>query len=110
MAVRPSNVAYVLDALAAWDLDDFFSINLHLLRERTLTRSDFNLFWGPGLVVGVQDLRTTTRFAMGVSVSAGTNFFVERFEVFLQVSPHLKLLPDISGVFGGGIGLRYYFG
>jgi len=47
--------------------------------------------------------------ALGLSASVGINYFVERFEVFLQLTPRLNLIPRTNADLGGGVGLRYYF-
>jgi hypothetical protein len=46
---------------------------------------------------------------IGISGQFGLNFFVEQFEVFLQLTPRLHVLPATDGDVGGGVGLRYYF-
>jgi hypothetical protein len=98
------------DLLGAWDLDDFFFLNLHMLFERPLPESPLNFYYGPGAFLGVQDgRRRNSDMVLGISGNFGLNFFTERFEVFLQLTPRLNVVPDTRGHFGGGVGLRYYF-
>lgn len=102
---RPT-LAYEL--LAAWDLDQFFYLNAHALYERPIPDSPLRYYFGPGVVLGVTDGRGSTDLVVGLSGQAGVNFFVERFEVFLHLTPRLNIIPNTDGDVGGGIGLRYY--
>lgn len=101
-----SGFAYEL--LAAWDLDDFFFLNGHGLYERPIPDSPLRYYLGPGLLVGFRDRPNDDDVVVGISGQFGINFFVERFEVFLHLTPRLGILPDTDGDLGGGIGLRYY--
>ncbi len=106
---RSSFTAY--DFLLAYDLDRFFFFSLHGLFERPLPDSPLNYFFGPGALLGARERpRDNNEMVLGLSVNFGINFFTERFEVFLQVTPRLHLIPATEGDLGGGIGLRYYFG
>ncbi len=102
---RPGR-AYEL--LGAWDLDDFLFLNLHYLFERPIQNSPLNLFLGPGVYIGVED-RRDSELVVGASATFGLNFFAEQFEVFLQLTPRLNVVPNTRGDLGGGVGLRYYF-
>lgn len=98
------------DVLGAWDLHDFFFVNLHMLFERPLSDSPLNFYYGPGAYIGVQDRRhRDSDLVVGISGNFGLNFFTERFEVFLQLTPRLNVAPNTNGRIGGGVGLRYYF-
>lgn len=95
--------------LAAWNLDRFFYLNAHALRERALEDSPLNYYIGPGLIVGIRDdTRSSNDFVAGVSAEGGLNFFTERFEVFLGLTPWFRVLPDPGLYLGGGVGLRFY--
>lgn len=97
------------DFLAAWDLDRFFFLNVHALHERTIPDSPLHYYLGPGAVAGFQDgPNGDNELVIGVSGQFGVDFFVEQFEVFLQLTPRLNVIPDTHGRIGGGIGLRYY--
>ncbi len=94
--------------LAAWDLDNFFFLSGHALYERPIPESPLNYYLGPGAVVGIDDRRAADDFVLGISGAFGLNFFTDRFEVFLELMPWIKLIPETDGALGGGIGLRYY--
>ncbi|QXD14485.1 hypothetical protein GQ464_013735 [Rhodocaloribacter litoris] len=107
---RSRSVSY--DFLAAWDLDDFFFLNVHLLNARPLGRErEFHVFFGPGAFIGILD---RPRFrddevVVGLSGQVGLGLFIERFELFVQLTPRLSLLPATDGDLGGGLGARYLF-
>ncbi len=103
---------FAYDLLAAWDLDRFFFLNAHALYERPITDSPLRYYLGPGILLGFQEDAgpdEETNIVIGASGQFGVNFFVEQFEVFLQLTPRLSVIPDTDGEIGGGIGLRYYF-
>ncbi len=100
---------YALDVLAAWDLDDdYLLLNVHALRERRLRDSPLNVFYGPGAFFGIEERKGNEEPLIGLSATGGINYYVERFEVFLQLTPRLGLLPAVTFDLGGGGGLRYY--
>ena len=94
--------------LAAWDLGESFFVHAHRLIERPLPDSPLNYVLGPGAVLGLED-RANTDLVLGLSALVGLNFFLEHFEVFLQITPRLLVIPRTQARLGGGIGLRYYF-
>jgi hypothetical protein len=97
-----------VDILAAWDLDDYFFINVHGLWQKPLGSSpDFRFFYGPGVFAGFRE-KNDDGF-LGFSGSLGLSLFVERIEIFGQITPRLSLSPDTDGDVGGGAGLRFYF-
>lgn len=100
------------DFLAAWDLDDFFFLNAHLLYEEHLGNSqNVHFFFGPGGFLGVND-RPADReddAVIGLSGRVGLNVIVERFEIYGQVTPRISVVPDTEGNVGGGVGIRFYF-
>lgn len=107
---NPGTVSY--DFLAAWDLDNFFFMNVHGLYERHLgTMSSVHLFFGPGGFIGVEDRPGggDDDAVAGVSGSFGLNVLFDRFEVYAQVTPRLAVIPETDGDVGGGLGFRYYF-
>lgn len=106
--------AMSFDALLAWDLDDFFFINVHGLWHKNLNASpNFNFFYGPGAFVGF--IERNRRFdgddevRLGISGSFGLNYFVDRFEIYLQVTPRLAVIESTDADVGGGLGVRFYF-
>ena len=109
---NPETISY--DFLAAWDLDDFFFLNVHGLYERPLefeNTDNLEYFFGPGAFVGFQEERGGNNEAVfGISGSFGLNFLLEqRFELYVHLTPRINLIPDTTGRLGGGLGLRYYF-
>ena len=99
---------YIYDFLAAWDLDDSFFLNVHGLRERPIRDSQLNFYYGPGGLFGIERRGNDLDVVLGASANVGLNYFVERFEVFLQLTPRLILLERTTADLGGGVGLRYY--
>lgn len=101
---------FAYEILAAWDLGDFFFLNAHALYERAIPDSPLRYYVGPGILAGVREGNADeSDFVVGISGEVGVNFFVERYEVFLHLTPRLGVIPDTQGDVGGGIGLRYYF-
>ena len=103
---RPSPIAY--DAVISTDGDDYVVSHYHRLWERPLPNSPLHLYLGPGLMVGVGDLARSPELRLGLSTEAGLNFYAERFEVFLHVTPTLRFLPSTRVTLDGNVGLRYY--
>ena len=104
---RSAPIAY--DAVISTDGDDFAVAHVHRLWEQPLPDSPLHLFFGPGLMGGAERLSAPLRLRLGASGEAGLNFYAERFEVFLHVTPTLRFLPDRDVRFDGIVGLRYYF-
>jgi hypothetical protein len=104
---RPGLVAYEL--LLTTDVDDFVRLALHRVWERPLPESPLYVVVGPGLAAGLHQLDRGATLRAAVSGTAGLNFYAERFEVFLHVTPRLRFLPTLRPDLGGGVGLRYYF-
>lgn len=102
---RESPIAY--DGLFTTDGDDFVSLYIHRLWERPLPDSLVHLYAGPGVVLEGRSLQTDPTPQIGVSAEAGLNFFIEQFEVFLHVTPALRLAPAWGTRWGGSVGLRY---
>lgn len=102
---RPNGVAY--DALVTTDADDVFTLFVHRLRNRALPESEVYVFYGGGLFLGGRALDVTPTFAGGLSSRIGLNFYSERFEVFLQMTPILQIRPSLRPFLKGSVGLRY---
>lgn len=100
---------FAYEGLAAWNLSDFFFLSGHALYERAIPDSPLGYYLGPGAVAGIQKKDSQSDLVVGVSGTFGVHFFVERYEIFLQVSPRFELFPGTEGHIGGGIGVRYYF-
>lgn len=103
------------DILLAWDLNDFFFINVHGLIERHIdSRERFHYFIGPGAFVGIRDsnneiLESNNDFAAGISGNFGLNVLLGQVEIYAQVTPRLELIDKTSSDIGGGLGIRFYF-
>lgn len=103
------------DILAAWDLNDFFYLNVHGLYERHIDRSEvLHFFVGPGLFVGLKDRNGASdgfgdnALAAGLSGSLGLNVVIGRVELYGQVTPRLELIDKTATDVGGGVGIRFY--
>jgi hypothetical protein len=102
---RSPRTAY--QGLLTTDGNDFVSLRLHWLRERALPDSLLHLYVGPGLLVGLKQIGDGPTPQLGGGVQVGLNFYAERFEVFLHLTPGLHALPDPRAALGAGVGLRY---
>lgn len=102
---RSPQTAY--DGLFTTDGDEFVRIYLHRLHERPMPDSLMHLFFGPGLLLGGETLDTTPAAELALSAEIGLNFYAKRFEVFLQATPTLHVLPTVTPRLGGSVGLRY---
>jgi len=102
---------YDLEFLAAWDLDNFLFINGHALFHRNLQgEPDLYFFYGPGIFIGARD-RGRGRdddLILGISGRFGLAYGFEPFEVYIQLTPRLDLIPGTDGDLGGGIGFRFF--
>jgi len=105
---RDDPIAY--DAVVSTDGDDFVVAHVHRLWEKPLPDSTLHVYVGPGLLAGAEKLQAPLQLRLGASAEAGLNFYAERFEVFLHLTPTLRFLPDSRVRLDGIVGLRYYFG
>lgn len=102
---RPPPIAY--DAMLTVDGDDFVRGAAHRLWERPLPDSLVYVYYGPGLQGTVRRLDADPTLTGGITGKLGLNFYAERFEVFLHVTPALRLVPEPVPRLGAGVGLRY---
>jgi len=102
---RSSQAAY--QGLLTTNGNDFASLRVHWLQERALPDSLLHLYVGPGLLVGLEQIGGPPVPQLGASAQVGLNFYAERFEVFLHVTPGLRFLPDPRTALGASVGLRY---
>ncbi len=98
-----------IDGLVAWSFRrDFFFIQSHYLihfHETYVEDKRFLIYAGPG---------GYTRFGegkdrLGVSGNFGIAYIVDQFEIFLELSPKVSIVPDTDGEMTGGVGFHYYF-
>ena len=105
------------DALVAWDLDDFFFLNVHGQFNRSIQTNNVDgleWFFGPGAFIGFRDNSDSNNqdddAVFGISGRVGLNLVLEQqFEFYAQLTPRISLAPDTDGDLGGGVGFRYYF-
>jgi hypothetical protein len=101
------------DILAAWDLDDYFFVNVHGLWEHSLSEAPrIHYFYGPGAFLGLRDNGRNDNdddIYLGVSGALGLNLYIQRLEIYAQVNPRISVVPGTDGDIGGGIGVRFYF-
>ncbi|HLF63624.1 MAG TPA: hypothetical protein VI603_07720 [Saprospiraceae bacterium] len=100
-----------LDILAAWDLDDFFFLNLHAIYDAQLNdENTVHFFYGPGGYIGIRDRGSELDddIELGVSGAFGLDFLIQKFEIFLQATPRLSLVQTTNFDMGGGVGFRIY--
>ena len=107
-------------ALAAgWDLDGRSSLAAEahwLIRQAPLSRSELGLlygYYGPGAFFSLYDeagrtkdetdLRLGGSFAFGLGLS-----FSGPFDVYGQLVPRLRVVPETDFDLGLGLGIRYY--
>ena len=103
---RPSPIAYT--AVLTTDGDDYLHLIVNRLWESPLHNSPLGVYVGPGLLIGATGLQQDGAFALGINGTAGLNFYVEPFEVFLQVTPRFHFLPNRRDDLGSSVGLRLY--
>jgi len=85
-------------------LDDFLLVSGHVQTERSIPDSPLHFFVGPGFALGFE----STELLWGPSMNIGALFNRKRFEVFLQLTPRILILPDTTGDLGSAVGLRYF--
>ena len=112
---QPTGIS--VDVLAAWDLDNFFFVNVHGLIERHIDQNQrFHWFIGPGVFAGIRNLDEdddlaepeSDNFGAGISGTIGLNYIIGKVEIFGQFTPRLELLDETNGDLGGGLGFRVY--
>ncbi|WP_022834564.1 hypothetical protein [Salisaeta longa] len=91
------------------DFDDYVEVHAYHAWERPLPQSPFWSFAGVGVITGGRRDPGRDPVLLSVGALAGINFFAERFEVFLQMTPAFRILPHREPRLTGSAGLRYYF-
>jgi len=103
---RTAPIVYA--AAVTTDGDDYALLLLNRLWEVRLRESPLGAYVGPGVTAGATALDDRGAAAFGLNGMAGFNFYVEPFEVFLQVTPRFRFLPNRVDDVGGSVGLRLY--
>jgi hypothetical protein len=102
-----------IDAAAAWSFTDDGSFYFHasyLLHFNEVLHVD------PGelpIYVGVgakMRLKKNPQFGVRVPVGLAYEFETAPLDVFIELAPGVGIYPETRVDFGGGIGIRYYFG
>lgn len=112
LTLKVYNPGTSVDFLAAWDLDDFFFLNVHAIYDTPLNNAHtIHFYYGPGGYIGIRDRgrELDDEVEMGVSGNFGLDFLIEKFEIFMQVTPRLSLVQRTDFDMGGGVGFRVYF-
>ena len=94
---------------AAWSFSDDAALQLNgdYLRSGQIDMEPMMPFYfGIGVLVKFAD-----ESKMGIRFPVGLNYFFkgDPFEVFGELVPTLRIIPDTGFDFGGGVGIRYYF-
>ena len=79
------------------------TVAVHRYRQFPLTGSPLHLFAAPGVFLGERK----DDLAVGVRAELGAGFYAERFEIYLQVAPGLRLVPDADLLVQPAVGVRY---
>lgn len=104
-----------LDLLAAYDLDDFFFVNVHGVYDTHLGDNQVaHLFYGPGGFIGIRDtggneVDGSNDIDAGISGTLGLGFMIDKVELYGRVTPRLSLIDETDFDVGGGLGFRVYF-
>jgi hypothetical protein len=112
VTLKVYNEVTSVDFLAAWDLDDFFFLNIHAIYDVHLNdEGTVHFYYGPGGYIGIRDRREglDDEVEIGVSVNFGLDFMIRKFEIFVQGTPRLSLVESTNFDMGGGVGFRVYF-
>ncbi|MEM8488331.1 MAG: hypothetical protein AAF564_22470 [Bacteroidota bacterium] len=95
--------------LGSWSIERFLLYSMHVTYEYPIPDSPLRFFIGPGMDIGREVDEEKSDLRISASVMPGLNFFTQKFEVFLQALPGVKLMPKREVTLGGAVGLRYFF-
>ncbi len=102
-----------IDAAAAWSFVDegsfYFHADylMHFNDVFTVDPGELPLYVGVG---GMVSLREDPLLGIRIPVGLAYEFDTAPLDVFFEIAPGMGLFPETSLEFGGGIGIRYYFG
>lgn len=102
------------DILLAWDLDDFFFVNLHGIWEKDVSGANGLYFvYGPGVFAGFRERNRNRNdddeLFLGISGTFGLSYYIDQFEIYLRLTPRLAVIESTDGDVGGGLGFRFFF-
>lgn len=95
----------------AWAFSSDFQMNVDYLWHRDgifkVPEGRMPLYFGPGLRAQFGRYGTT----LGISGVIGFEYIFQKepFEIFLELSPAVLIVPATTAVLDGGFGFRYYF-
>lgn len=102
-----------IDAAAAWSFVDkgsfYFHADylVHFNDVFTVDPGELPLYVGIG---GMVSLREDPLLGIRIPVGLAYEFESAPLDVFFEIAPGMGIFPETSLEFGGGIGIRYYFG
>ncbi|MEZ5042947.1 MAG: hypothetical protein R2828_23835 [Saprospiraceae bacterium] len=102
------------DILLAWDLNDFFFVNLHGTWEKPVNSAKgLQFVYGPGIFAGFREhnrfRKDDDELFLGISGTFGLSYFIDHFEIYLRLTPRLAVIESTDGDIGGGLGFRFFF-
>ncbi len=102
------------DILLAWDLNDFFFVNLHGVWEKNVSGADgLHFVYGPGVFAGFKERNRyrddDDELFLGISGTFGLSYYIDQFEIYLRLTPRLAVIESTDGDVGGGLGFRFFF-
>ncbi len=112
VTLKVYNPGTSIDFLAAWDLENFFFLNIHAIYDAHLNDAQtIHFFYGPGGFIGIHNRPEglDDEVDVGVSGDFGLDFLIRKFEIFMQLTPRLSLVRTTNFDLGGGAGFRVYF-
>lgn len=109
LVLRPDYVGRTaLEFHAAWDLDDFFFLNVHRMMETPIENGrPLYFMFGPGLFVGVEERAGDEEVIFGISGKFGIGYGGMGYRIYGAVTPRLSLIPDTDGQVGGAVGVLF---
>jgi hypothetical protein len=110
LTVRFNRNANNFQVHAAWSFANDGGLNLSgdYLRSGNLADEDFPPFYyGIGARIKFAD-----KSSVGIRIPLGMNYFFKNdpFELFGEVVPIIRIIPDTGVYFGAAAGIRYYLG
>ena len=102
------------DILLAWDLNDFFFVNLHGVWEKDISGAEgLHFVYGPGVFAGFKEHKPhrndDDEIFLGISGTFGLAYYIDQFEIYLRLTPRLAVIESTDGDVGGGLGFRFFF-
>lgn len=111
---KHNSVGMSADILLAWDLNDFFFVNLHGVWEKNVSGAEgLHFVYGPGVFAGFKERHRhrddDDEVFLGISGTFGLAYYIDQFEIYLRLTPRLAVIESTDGDVGGGLGFRFFF-